>query len=957
MLYYPINPPTRGDYRYNLMMQFSSSERIICATSRLARGMQLRAQVRHANSQSVWQSVNASTLSQWLDETLEAAMLLGLIPKEAMPAQILNGFSETHLWEMAISQSLAKHASSVLFDITSLAKTAMSAHQTLIEWQVPESALRQAAMTQESRQFLNWQQRFLALCQDKHCLDASLYLQKQIDLVCQYALPIAKQMTFAGFDRMTPLMERLINGLRAQDVMIRFENIDHHPNAVAEPNINCVTMQDAKDECRAAVAWAKTQLLDNPQAQIAIISPTLREERAYLSSLLDDAFHPETLLPDRYEAPRIYDFSLGLALSAYPIVNCALQLLRLSVVRHAKPIEMLAPILHDVYWGELSELSDRALLDAHLRQKVSAVATLSKITQLAEMRVSQNDAPIQSADNASSAKIETPHYLQALQHLCAFQARIQEKTSPKKLASHWLSDFLALLTGLNWANTRSLSSIEYQTHQRFLETIETLAKQDNILGLITPQECLSALSSICQQAMFQAESVGEVHIQLLGLLETPALALDGVWVMHMNDQHWPPAVKLNPLLPVKLQRDLALPNTSSLVQTQFANIVQSRVNKMAKNIVFSYAYKSHEQILRPSPLLNDLPHQAHTHTLPLSPTLCETLAEPYVMESLADHIATAISKDDNIRGGTQLFKRQAICPAWAFYQHRLGAKALATPAEGLESKDHGNLLHTALEQFWGHYLSLAAVKALTDEALFDAVSKAVTDAITIWQASTLQRVSAQVLKIEAARLQKLLLQFLAIEKSRADFVVTSLEKSVSHEIAGIPLTLTIDRIDTLIAENVVDKTVIMDYKSSQAVNFSSWAKARITEPQLPIYATIAMQTSEIAAVYFAQINKDKIDMRGLAMQKGIAPGLTAFDALKSDSAFNQFANWDALLQAWQNALNQIGEEIQRGDARVTFQKATDLQYCDVLPLLRLPERLHQFESSMLPTKKTQHQGV
>jgi exodeoxyribonuclease-5 len=42
-------------------------------------------------------------------------------------------------------------------------------------------------------------------------------------------------------------------------------------------------------------------------------------------------------------------------------------------------------------------------------------------------------------------------------------------------------------------------------------------------------------------------------------------------------------------------------------------------------------------------------------------------------------------------------------------------------------------------------------------------------------------------------------------------------------------------------------------------------------------------------------------------------------------------------------LTNIAQEIKQGVASVTVSNEADLTYCDVKPLLRLPERLLQFE--------------
>ncbi|MDV7395613.1 hypothetical protein RZS08_29765, partial [Arthrospira platensis SPKY1] len=65
-----------------------------------------------------------------------------------------------------------------------------------------------------------------------------------------------------------------------------------------------------------------------------------------------------------------------------------------------------------------------------------------------------------------------------------------------------------------------------------------------------------------------------------------------------------------------------------------------------------------------------------------------------------DHRAPPVNAGDTVRGGTALLKAQAICPAWAYFRYRLGAGRLDEAAEGMDPRQRGTLLHTALEHLW-----------------------------------------------------------------------------------------------------------------------------------------------------------------------------------------------------------------------------------------------------------------
>ncbi len=58
---------------------------------------------------------------------------------------------------------------------------------------------------------------------------------------------------------------------------------------------------------------------------------------------------------------------------------------------------------------------------------------------------------------------------------------------------------------------------------------------------------------------------------------------------------------------------------------------------------------------------------------------------------------------------------------------------------------------------------------------------------------------------------------------------------------------------------------------------------------------------------------------------------------------NQFSDWETLLAHWKTVIENIAREVRAGEAAVRFADESDLAYCEVKPLLRLPERKLQFE--------------
>lgn len=893
---------------------------IICSTARLVRGVILREQLRQqAAGHLQWQASKAFTLQQWLDEQIANALLTGDIASDALPTTVLSEVAEAYLWSEAISSCLAKHEAAALFDIRSLARSAIEANQLMYDWRLDESNINHDYISQETRQFLRWRHTFQALCEKQGAIDAASKTKRQIELITKLLhaqqLVLPGHIELAGFDRITPLEQSLLDSLQLNGVQIQRTAM----GIEREADIQSYALTDYQAECRAAVAWAKSKLEQNPQAKLAIVSPILGNMRRQLADLLDDTFHPNTLQPDQYESARCYDFSLGLALSEYPMVHSALQLLRFVLIKPVVDYETTAAVLLDVYWGDIAELNTKAEFDAYLRQRLSASYSLEQLVTRLQHFITENNAQL----DALTA------YLKLMQDF-------SQQTNQRQSLASWLDAFVKLLDALNWAKTRSISSHEYQQKNAFSKCITALKTGEKIFGAMTALEALQKLTEICANTMFQPEAKGSLNIQLLGLLETPGLQQDAVWIMNMNDQHWPPAVRLNPLLPAELQRTRGTPNASANVQSTFANLIHERWLKSAPEVIFSYALKEQDRELRPSPLLEAL---TPSKTVPATiATLAEQLAQPAAMQMLEDHMAPPISDAEQVRGGVKLFATQAICPAWAFYQYRLGARKLETPVDGLDNMSRGSLLHKVLQYFWLACEDSNRLKAMGEEQRDKAVEHAIERSINELSHETGFSMPAQILKIEQQRLKLLMQYWLALEAERADFSVQACEKKISLAVEGLTLNLTIDRIDQLAEGGLV----VIDYKTGSAVTHKSWGDDRIAEPQLPIYAALALKGEQVVGVCFGKVRTDETKFIGLAESEALLPDVSTLEKSRT-SSFKRFENWDALIAHWEHSLVSIANEIRSGLASVIYANESDLGYCDVKPLLRLPERQIQFE--------------
>lgn len=897
---------------------------ILCSTVRIARSLRILHAREQASRRQQWQPLPAFTLNAWLDEWVEQALLCGDIAAEETPQGMLSSAQERLLWEQAIESSLKNLNTEPLFDKAGLAAAAQEANRLLIEWNL---SLNTDDVSEETRQFLVWRQRFQSLCRKGGWLEGVRYFSWQLQCLESGVGEIPEDIRLAGFDRFSPLQQRFVEALRA-----RGASVTEHVLGFARPqSAGRAEFSDREAECRAAVEWARRHLERRPDSRLAIVVPELAALRDTLVALLDEVFHADCVTPLLAQSPRFYDFSLGTPLSDQPVVAAALDLLRFALQRQAVSQAEISELLLNPFWSSgFVEADDRALLDAEMRAHLPLNVTSQRFQQFV----------VRKAQDRPSLRIAA--LVQDLQALL----RVGQTQGGMQSPSAWAACFRVMLQAARWPGERSLSSHEYQAQQAFEKVLDSMRELDPILGAVKPGEAVRRLVELCRERIFQPEAADWPQLQVLGMLEAAAGPLDAMWVMGMNDHVWPPAPAPNPLLPAHLQRAAGTPNADSRVQMEFAMAVHRRLLCSAREIVFSSAKKDGERLLRISPVLQDV--ALAEDDFPLAATLAETLAvhAPSRLHMLDDARAPLVREGEHVSGGTGLLKAQAICPAWAFYQYRLHARSLKEPVSGLDAMERGTLVHAVLECFWAGR-RLSEVQAMTPEALSDAVADAVGQALSTFSETRGDELSAAFVALERERLHRLTLAWLQeIELQRSlDFAVTAREQEQFVNIEGISIRLVMDRIDMLDDGSLV----LLDYKTGRQNDFRNWAADRITEPQLPVYAAFVLAEQDVAAVCFARVRIGEYGFVGISRDEDVVPGAVAIASDRGRKLFPQdaFPDWQSVLMHWRHSIERIARELRSGEAAVRFEDESQLIYCEVLPLLRLPERRLQYERSEL----------
>jgi probable DNA repair protein len=869
---------------------------VLCATHRLAR--QLRTthdQTQRDQGHARWTPLSALSIDAWLAQVTDAALLDGSLPAHEVPRLALSSIQEQALWEQAIGGGGGDDA---LFDREGLAALAVEANDLAETWRLALDS----GSGEETESFLRWRAEVRARCEAGRWLEPARLRAWRIARIADVGR-LPERVVFAGFDDYTPQEIELARALAARGVTVMQLELgrgEASAGSVAE-------LPDRQAECVAAAAWVAQRLAAKPDARLAIVAPELARLRDALGAALDDALHPQSLAPENAEMARRYNFSLGAPLARWPVVDTALRLLRFAAQPRRIAQAELTKLLHSPCWSAGGAALDaRARLDVRLRELLAPTVALSDVLRLAR-RLRQRGLPL----------------VAAVGHLEAVQAASAQ--SGKERPSIWAATLARLLDTAGWPGERTLSSHEWQAAETFRETLAGLAALDVVLGKIGFAEAVRQAVRLCRERVFQPQTEGRPAVEVLGPLEAAGAEFDAVWVLGMNDDVWPPPPRPNPLLPAILQRRAGAPNAGAEVQLEFARAIHGRLLKSAPEVVFSWAKREGDRPLRMSPLLAGMP--AAMLPAPIDAPIESRLGAGTV-ERIDDSRAPPLADGEKLGGGVGLLKAQAVCPAWAFYRYRLGARALTEPVDGLSAADRGTLLHRVMERFWRGRGS-AGLAAMSEDERQLAVAEAVIVAMSAFNDGRELPLSPRFAALERERLIRLLSNWLELELARpVPFAVLACEQSVEVDIEGLKVDVRVDRIDTL----ADGRQVILDYKTGRNLKLSDWQGERIVEPQLPAYAAWATVEAP-AVVAFAKVRDDGCAYVGLGADAGLLPGVKPAD------------DWSATLVAWRAAIGAIAREIRDGDAAVRIADEKHLRYCDVLPLLRLPEYRAQMEQA------------
>ncbi len=798
------------------------------------------------------------------------------------------------LWEQIIEED-SVGSEKELLHLSATAEKARQAAQLLTEYQVE---LDPYSLTEDQRIFNKWLQRHRQLCAEQGWQDRVSLAILVLDALKTGRLACPDRLFLTGFDQQGPLLDRLRRQIEACGGQVT----EVHTERAPANSAYLYAAKDPQHEIVQAARWTRA-LLKQGAESIGIVVTDLQARRSRIERIFRDQIDSQSVL-QLNEEDAAFSLSLGAPLSSQGPIHAALQILGIG---YRVSLDQISFLLRTPYLqASLGEADSRAGFDSRLRSFRQQSFRLTRLVDLAE------------------TTRQAPQFGNCLNILAE-----QLKSARRRMPGEWAAQFDATLMAVGWPGERSLASSEFQRIKAWRDKLlPALASLDAVSRPVDRSQALSLLRRLATEIEFQLEApTGPV--QVVGLLESVGLEFDHLWVMGMTEETLPAPASPNPFLPVSLQVAQQMPHSSAERELDFACQVVTRLKAASSSVIFSYPRRDGDCDLRCSPLIRDLPCTEPVFA-PAADLCSQILATSIPLERLVDSQGPALATGRG-KGGTGILKDQALCPFRAFARHRLQAYSFDEAQPGLDAMTRGNLVHKALELFWGGIKTQQRLSALADEERAELVQRAVTQALEI---NFKERPEPQpgLLEIEQVRLQDLIEEWLLeMELGRIPFQVIRVEEERLDQVGPLQIRTIIDRIDRLEDGSLV----ILDYKTG-TVEAELLIGERLLEPQLPIYA-ITNTEAEAEGVAFAQVRRGSCKLIGVARESGMLPKVDGVGSHKK-ARQQELYSWDELLRHWRRQLESLAEDFVAGVARVDpVDDKHACRYCDLGGFCRIAE--------------------
>ena len=739
--------------------------------------------------------------------------------------------------------------------------------------------------------FARWAETYLARLRAVGACD--LALAPEVLARARETLPTAGATVLAGFSELTPQNRRLIDALRSADAEVRA--LDTLP--ATEWSVSRTTAATARDELVAALAWARGIALTRPQARIGIVVQDLLARREEVVALARDVLCPGAA-PDPAMSST-FEISLGPRLAEVPLVATALDLI--ALVEGPLTAGRAAALLRSPYLAGAEG-------DWGMRSRAEAAW------------ISEGKLEVTLADAIAALERGCPE-LAARWRGARDLWRARRRSTPREWSDAWR----ACLSAAGWPGDRPLDSAEYQARGAWEKLLVEFAALGVVAPRFKPTRALAILQTLATEQRFQPEG-GTARIAILGMLEGAGIAFDALWVAGLASDRWPSAPSPNPLLPHAWQRERGVAHATAQRERDYAEALTSLFARSAPEVVFSSAQNIDEHELSPSALIRHYPPR----DLPCPPeTWAASIARSKRLDAVPDERAPPPMPGSRVSGGSRIVVAQSDCPFQAIAKCRLRAEPWPVPYAGLTPRERGAMVHVALAAFWGSVRDQRTLLALGEPEIGSRIGAAVGTALAEVSAERWRTLPALLREGEAQRIDRLMRDWLEMERTRPPFVAKALETRVLLQLSGLEFALKLDRVDSLDGGG----TAVLDYKTGPVERPRQWFDARPRAAQIGLY-TLAQRAAApedpVRAAAYVELRAEGVAVAGIAADEDAWSELDLAARIAPDRTWHGLEAW------WRERLGALAAEIAAGHAAVAPRVVpSPCRNCGLQPVCRI----------------------
>ncbi|TJY57309.1 hypothetical protein E4T66_18050 [Sinimarinibacterium sp. CAU 1509] len=880
---------------------------IIAASDRVARDLRVRySQAQKAAGRQGWFAPEIHSFRAWVSDAWMSQW-----PTE----QLLYGAQELSLWLYAVESTEIGRG---IVNKTAAARSARQVDRLLKRYGVDEAALVKPLPGDDEAAFGQWRAIVADKLKAKQWVTEDELPGRLLSALANQSWTPPGKILWVGFLNETAMQCQLREALVAAGVDLEVTlGLD-----AVEAQVSVRRPQSRIDQFRLIAAEVRDRLMpftgkaDADTPRLAILVPDLQEARLSLEPVLREYVAPQSLVAGPEAGRRPWRYARGQALSEHPMIATALDVF--DIEGGVDDLATVSRVLLSPWVFSGCSMASRADFELRIRNAGGTRFRRGRVHRLAQAW--HDRAPQHGFFKTAAEWFE-----------------VLGDAPAEQLPSAWAERWEMLLGAAGWGVATDASRELSQVQTSWAEALDALRAMDTQVREVSQRRAVVWLREILAETPFQPAADYLQPLQILGYDDVAGMAFDWVAVCDFTASNAPGAVFASGFVPADVLSAAgmleATPEGCLVKATRWVEHLRTIAPQIE---VYAPHVDDRGAELVPSRLIDGWGDGGDRPAATPSPVRAITALGVASERPASDSVpAVADPLGEGIRGGVSVLKGMTVSPFVAFARSRLGLTEFPEAVDGLDSSIQGEAVHRVLELVWEKIEGSEQLHALSAEALEALIAAAVEQACVTEDRISEARFGRGLAAAEHTRIRALCAQWMECEKQRElSFSVVLREGEIKVAIAGLPLSLRIDRVDAVRQADGSLRYLVIDYKTgSTKLTASVWEADRMSEPQLPIYATsdglLAHGVPQIDGIAFARVVDDGSEFVVLS---NFADRLIAN---KKGSCGTGVENWEQQRQAWAGALDRMAREFMGGSLEV-HRRAFERSHFDedLAPLVR-----------------------